>query len=260
MAVQKADKLGEQNKKQLFLMFSEYKDVFSKIPSRIKRYEHEIKLRDYTPFRRSKTYEISTSKRSEAKRQIEKMMTWKVIEPGATEYVPPLVTVLKKDGSMRVCFDARYLNARMCKDHVMPPKLEDLIRLGIGQVMSSLDLTASYWQIPNRKEHQQYTVFLFQNTTYCFKVLPFSLATRIASFIRALTQVLGPEFESFTLTYVDDLLVFSMNVEEHLQHLKAVFEKLRGADLTVKLRKCKFARAEVNFLGHIIFSGGIGPE
>lgn len=256
-ATQKSHNLREKNQTALNNVLAEYQDVFSETPGRIEGYEHEIKLRDYTPFPRN-TYPIPVSKREEAQRQINDMLAWDIIEAGITEYVSPLVTVNKKDGTMRVCLDARFINSRMCKDYVVPQKPEDLLlKLGKGRVLSSLDLTASYWQIPIKKEHQKYTGFLFNNITYYFKVLPFGLVTSVASFIRALMRVLGPEVEAFTLTYVDDLLIFSETEEEHIEHLKIILEKLRNANLTVKLRKSKFARDELEFLGHIISPHGI---
>lgn len=100
-----------------------------------------------------------------------------------TEYVSPLVVVQKKDGSPRICIDARYLNERLVKDHVIPPNpFELLCRFTPGQVMSVLDLFTSYWQIKIRETDQKYTGFSYNGETYVFKVLPFGLVTSSCEF------------------------------------------------------------------------------
>lgn len=173
------------------------------------------------------------------------------------------MTVKKKDKSLRVCLDARFLNSQMCKDHVVPPKPEEfLTKFGKGQILSSLDMTASYWQIPIKPEHRKYTGFSYNNKTYCFKVLPFGLSTSVASFIRTLQNILGVEVEGYSIAYVDDLLIFSNNPMDNLNHLDKIFEKFKNANLTIKLRKPTFACKKVAFLGHIVSGDGVrmNPE
>lgn len=117
------------------------------------------------------------------------MLDQDIILQGRTEYISPLIVVQKQDGNIRVCLDALYLNSRMCKDDVMPAKSEELpAKLGGGKIMSSLDMTASYLQIPIKTEHCEYAGFIFDNWTYYFKVLPFGLTTALASFIRGLIK------------------------------------------------------------------------
>lgn len=88
-----------------------------------------------------------------------------------TEFVSPLLVVKKKDVSVRVCLDARYLNEKMVKDHVNPSNSGKLLfEFKTEQVLSSIDLTSSYWQVRIREDHQKYTGFSFQGKTYVFKV------------------------------------------------------------------------------------------
>lgn len=186
------------------------------------------------------------------------MEEWNIIECRQTEYVSPLVIVRKKDGCIRVCLDARFLNNRMVKDHVNPPNPTDLLfEFTTGQVLSSVDLTASYWQIKILPEHQKYTGFSFDGHTYVFKVLPFGLSTSVGSFIRCLTKILGTETNSFVIPYVDDLLIFSKDFYTHMQHLRVVFQKFREAKITIKLSKSKFVSEKIKFLGHIISDQGV---
>ncbi|XP_023028732.2 retrovirus-related Pol polyprotein from transposon 17.6 [Leptinotarsa decemlineata] len=254
--VAKAELKEDEEKKKLFQLISEYETIFSDQPGRTNGYVHEIVLKDYSPFY-FKSYPVPHAYRSEVNRQLEEMLEWGVIKKSPTEYVNPLVVVRKKGGQLRVCLDARHLNSRMVKDHVMPPNPGELLyEFTEGQCLSSLDLTASYWQIPIYKEHQKYTGFSYNGDTYVFQVLPFGLSTSVASFIRGLGEILG-EVEEFVIPYVDDLLVYSKDFCQHMSHLKIIFERFRRAGITLKLKKCNFIRKEIKFLGHIITSEGI---
>lgn len=102
---------------------------------------------------------------------MKEMIEWGVIEQTQTEYVSPLVVVKKKGGSPWVYLDARYLNQQMVKDHVVPPNPVDLLyEFTPGQCLTTLDLTASYWQIKINPEHRKYTGFSYKGKTYMFNV------------------------------------------------------------------------------------------
>lgn len=255
-----AESLDTKQKQALQELLLNFKQVWSDQPGLTDKYEHEIHLHDYSPFC-VKSYPIPHAFRNEVDRQIKEMIEWGVIAPQQTEYVSPLVTVKKPDGSVRVCLDARHLNARMVKDHVIPGNPNEfLFRFSANQCLSTLDCTASYWQIPIRQQDQKYTGFLYQGLTYVFKVLPFGLSTSVGSFIRGLTKILGEEVNDFVVPYVDDLLVFSSDPDEHLSHLEILFKKFLNAGFTLKLRKCHFAKREVRFLGHILTPRGVSMD
>lgn len=149
----------------------------------------------------------------------------------------------------------------MKMDFVNPPNPSELLlNFKKGQVLSTIDLTASYWQIPIRSDHTKYIGFVFEGESYTFCRLPFGLSTSMASLIRCMNTVLGEEIREFTSIYVDDLLVFSDNVENHLRHLNKVFEKFTAEGITIKLRKCQFVREKVTFLGHMISNKGIAID
>lgn len=255
--VSKAEMFNEEQRDKLLSLLKNYQDVFSDTPGRTKMYEHEIHMRDVTPFYKP-SYPIAFAHREEARRQIRDMVDLGIISRAQTEYISPLTTVTKKDKSIRVCLDARHLNKKMMMDYTRPPLPVDLLLKFKGrQYLSTLDLTSSYWQVPIRERDRKYTGFLFENNTYVFNVLPFGLSTSVASFVKALDQILGPETQDFSFSYVDDLLVFSENADDHFRHLEIIFSKFRTSNITVKLRKSTFARAEVSFLGHIISPKGI---
>lgn len=260
MVAQNAEMFNDEGKAKLNELLNEFQDIFSDEPGLIKCYSHEILLRDYTPFY-LKSYPIPDAYKDDVHDQIQEMLVWGVIEKRQTEFVSPLVVVRKKDGSPRICLDSRFINQRMVKDHVVPPNpSEFLFKFSRGQYLTTIDLSASYWQVPIRSEHQKYTGFSYNNQTFVFKRLPFGYCTAIGSFIRALNVVLGDDVNDFVIPYVDDLLIFSDDCESHLSHLRIIFEKFRRAGVTIKLKKSLFARREVHFLGHIISSSGVRME
>lgn len=259
-AATKAESFDSRYKLKLYELLGRFSEVFSETPGLTHQYEHEIRLRDEQPFFKN-PYPVPMCYRSEARKQINEMVDMGIIEPAQTEFVSPLTIVTKKDKSIRICLDARFLNKRMVKDHIIPPRIEELLgRFSQGLWLSTLDMTSSYYQIPIKREHRKYTGFMFENNSYVFKVLPFGLSTSVASFIRCLDKVLGLEVQGFTLVYVDDILVFSRTADEHLMHLENVFSKFREANLTIKLRKSAFGRKEVMFVGYVVTSEGISID
>lgn len=144
-----AEMFNESEKRKLMEILLRYGDVFSDQPGLVSNYYHEIKLHDETPFR-LRSYPIPHIYKKAVSRQIKEMEEWGVIMKSQTEYISPLVVVKKKDGSPRVCIDARFLNSRMERDHGSPPNpLELLFNFSKGVCLSSLDLAASYWQAPD---------------------------------------------------------------------------------------------------------------
>lgn len=169
-----------------------------------------------------------------------------------------MVTVMKSDGSIRLCMDARRLNKIITPDYERAPAIEDILRKGRrARYISKIDLTSSFWQIPLTQNSKKYTGFLFDNKVYNFKVVPFRLQNSLAALVRTVDLTLGIEIERFTLNYVDDLLCLSESFEEHLQHLEQIFKKFEDGGLTINPWKALFCQEEVKFLGFIFAPSGI---
>lgn len=252
-----AEHFSPQEREDLFKMLCKHQALFSDQPGCMQGYEHGIELHDPSPFN-IRPYPVPHAYRDEVRRQVFEMIEWGVITKCQTEFVSPLVVVRKPDGSIRVCIDARFLNKKMVKDHVVPPNPNEfLFQFSEGQCLSTLDLSASYWQVVVRESDRKYLGFSFDGQTYVFNRLPFGLSTSVGSFIRGLGHVLGEDVRDFVIPYIDDLLIFSENPHDHVKHLDILFGKLLAAGLTVKLRKCAFARKQVKYLGHLLTPFGI---
>ena len=170
--------------------------------------------------------------------------------------------VRKKDGTHRFCIDYRQLNTVTKADTYPQPRIDDLLdQLGQCQFLSTLDLASGYWQIRVSPASREKTAFVTPQGLYEFLVMPFGLTNAPAVFQRLMQRLLmglnpasGPDFVA---VYIDDVLVFSPTVEEHLTHLQAVIERINGAGLKLKPSKCRFVREEVEYLGHLVTPQGL---
>ena len=117
-----------------------------------------------------------------------------------------------------------------------------------------LDLSKGYWQISMTKQAQRYAAFVTPFGTYQPKRMPFGLKNAPFTFCKLIRE-LTSGIHKFVETYFDDIAVFSSFWEDHLIHLKKVFETLKKAGLTVKPTKCQFAKATVKYLGHLVGQG-----
>lgn len=252
--------LSTSEKEQFLSLMLRYKHLFSNTPGRTNKYCHEIKLYDDNPFVR-RTYPIPFSRQKAVEKEINRMLSLGVIKRESTPYISPITVVMKKDDSVRICLDARYLNSKMIADCETPLAPEQILNsLSTIKYMSTIDLVASYWQIPLTANSTQYTGFLFQGKSYTFQVLPFGLKTAVGSFTRAMDNILGPELRDFVLNYIDDLLIASPSFPQHLLHLESLFKRLSEANITINFHKSKFLQSHIKYLGFILSEKGVSTD
>jgi hypothetical protein len=216
-----------QRSSLLAVLFT-HQSVFNELPGRTPKYVHVIKMHDYTPFVK-RAYPIAFSLRPEVEKVIQQMLQLGVMKREASPFASPMMTVFKKkNGTVRICLDARWINQQMVADCEAPRPLEDLFHsLQSIMFMSAIDLRSSYWQIPLSPESTQYTAFLFNGQSYTYQVLPFGLKTAVGSFNRAMDVIFGPEVREFTLNYIDDVLIVLQTFKAHLVHLRRVLQRLQ---------------------------------
>lgn len=162
----------------------------------------------------------------------------------------------------RLCLDARLINKWIIPDRECPMNMEEiLLKFQGAKYLSTINLTAGYWQCRLKKESQAITAFLHRVRNYQFMVLPFGLVNSVAEFQKILDQVLGPEILEFTATYVDDIHITSTTFEEHMCHLRAIFNQFKKHNVTVNIHKSQFLQKKITFLGHVISEGiSMDPE
>ena len=148
----------------------------------------------------------------------------------------------------------------MTKPDVFPsPRINDLLdQLGKSKFYTTLDLASGYWQIKVRANSQEKTAFATHQGLFEFKVMPFGVMNAPAVFQWLMQRVLsGLQFVS---VYLDDIIVYSETLEDHVSHLRIMFERLRTAGLKLNPTKCKFVCDEVEYLGHLITPAGLKPS
>ena len=251
-------------KEELQTLIREYRDVFSlpKDPlGTAVGIEHKIDIENSPPIK-IPPYKIAPHKLDAIRAEINEMIEKKVIVPSKSPYSSPIVMVPKKDGSNRMCIDYRKLNEVTVKDAYPLPRIGQTIDAlqGAG-VFSSLDLASGYWQIPVAPEDRHKTAFCTPDGGLyeCLK-MPFGLTNAPPTFQRYMNDVFKEFLYQFVLIFLDDVLTYSKTPEEHLAHLRKVFQVLRMAGLKLKPKKCNLFQNEVHYLGHVINQKGIQPD
>jgi hypothetical protein len=141
------------------------------------------------------------------------------------------------------------------------PRIEEtLARLEGAAFFSIMDLQSGYWQVPIKESDRAKTAFATADGLYHFKVMPMGLCSAPATFQRMMDVVLSGLKWTTCLVYLDDIIVYSRSFDEHVKGLRLVLDRLRVANLKVKLEKCEFAQPQLKALGHIIDKQGISPD
>ena len=252
-----------EEKDKFFGLLKEYEDCFmteEKSLGQTSIVKHHIHTGNSAPIKQRPRREPLGMKDA-VKEEIEKMMNKGIIEPSTSAWASPIVLVRKKDGSIRFCIDYRKLNDVTSKDAYPLPRIEDnLDALKGAKFFSTLDLASGYWQVEMAPEDKAKTAFCTKYGLFQFNVMPFGLCNAPSTFERLMETVLrGMQWERAVL-YLDDIIIFSENVEEHLERLKEIFQRLKAANLMLKPSKCHFFKQQVEFLGHIVSQRGVSTD
>ncbi|KAJ9514363.1 hypothetical protein QJQ45_012292 [Haematococcus lacustris] len=257
------DAVSHVQRQHLQDLLDEYSDVFQPItglpPERAVGHSIPLQPDGKPPARPS--YRMSKPEQEELRKQITDLLAKGLIEPSSSPYAAPVLFVQKKSGELRMCIDYRQLNKITIRDQYPLPRIDDLFDQLAGKtVFSSLDLQAGYHQIRIPAEDVPKTAFRTPMGHYQFKVLCFGLTNAPATFQRVMNEAFAEVINDCALVYLDDILVMSKDSEEHLVHLRRVFDLLRKNKFYAKLSKCEFMQRTLKFLGHIISAHGISVD
>ena len=197
----------------------------------------------------------------EIKKQIKELPDKGYIRPSSSPWGSPVLLVEKKDGSLRMVVDYRGLNEVTIKNKYPLPMINDLFdRLQGAKVFSKIDLRLGYHQLKIREQDIPKTAFTTRYGLYEYTVMSFGLTNTPAYFMNLMNKVFMEFLDKFVVVFIDDILVYSKNEEEHKEHLCLVLEKLREHQLYTKFSKCESWLKEVGFLGHVISGEGIAVD
>ncbi|GJW02028.1 reverse transcriptase domain-containing protein [Tanacetum coccineum] len=203
-------------------------------------------------------YRLAPSEMKELSEQLKELSDKGFIRPSSSPWGAPVLFVKKKDGSFRMCIDYRELNKLTVKNRYPLPRIDDLFdQLQGSSVYSKIDLRSGYHQLRVREEDIPKTAFRTRYGHYEFQVMPFGLTNAPAVFMDLMNRVCKPYLDKFVIVFIDDILIYSKNKQEHEEHLKQILELLKKEELYAKFSKCEFWIPKVQFLGHVIDSEGI---
>ncbi|GJT40385.1 putative reverse transcriptase domain-containing protein [Tanacetum coccineum] len=203
-------------------------------------------------------YRLAPSEMKELSEQLKELSDKGFIRPSSSPWGAPVLFVKKKDGSFRMCIDYRELNKLTVKNRYPLPRIDDLFdQLQGSYVYSKINLRSGYHQLRVREEDIPKTAFRTRYGHYEFQGMPVGLTNAPAVFMDLMNRVCKPYLDKFVIVFINDILIYSKNKQEHVEHLKLILELLKKEELYVKFSKCEFWIPKVQFLGHVIYSQGI---
>ncbi|GJR13783.1 putative reverse transcriptase domain-containing protein [Tanacetum coccineum] len=195
-------------------------------------------------------YRLAPSEMKELSGQLQELSDKGFIRPSSSPWEAPVLFVKKKDESFRMCIDYRELNKLTVKNRYPLPRIDDLFdQLQGSSVYSKIDLRSGYHQLRVREEDIPKTAFRTRYVHYEFQVMPFGLTNAPAVFMDLMNRVCKPYLDKFVIVFIDDILIYSKNKQEHEEHLKLILELLKKEELYTKFSKCEFWIPKVQFLG-----------
>lgn len=227
--------------------------------------KHKIRTVDEEPVY-CKSYRYPYHLKTEIQNQIQKLLDNKIIRPSISPYSSPVWIVPKKlDASgkrkWRLVIDYRKLNEKTVEDKYPLPRIDEILdNLGKCVYFTTLDLAQGFHQIEMAEESIEKTAFSVNNGHYEYVRMPFGLKNAPSTFQRVMDNILREYLYKFCFVYMDDVVIFSKSLHDHLIHIKQIFSKFREFNLKVQLDKSEFLCKEVAFLGHIITPEGIKPN
>jgi hypothetical protein len=180
-------------------------------------------------------YRMGADELEELKKQLKELQDKGFIRPSSSPWGAPMIFVDKKDGTQRMCVDYRSLNEVTIKNKCPLSRIDDLFdQLRGACVFSKMDLRSGYHQLKIRRSNIPKMAFTTRYGLYEYTIMSFGLTNAPAYFMYLMNKVFMEYLDKFVVVFIDDILVFSKNEEEHVEHLRLVLQKLREHKLYAK--------------------------
>ena len=248
-------------KEQVKELVREYSDVFSSPEvafGKTSLIEFEIHLEPGSKPVKAKLRPTNPKQRADLKEQLDKWKAEDVVEECESPWASALVPVLKKDGSTRWAVDYRPLNKMTIKDSYPLPSInENLEKLQGSQIFSTLDAAGAYHCIPVEEKARPMLAFVTPFGVHTFKRMPFGASNSGPCYARFMEMLVSKLRSPWTLCYLDDLMVHTMDTKLHLKELRKVFQMHREAGIRLKAKKTDLFEVQADYLGYKITQQGV---
>ena len=246
-------------------ILQDFEDVFPKdLPVGLppaREVDHRIELIPGAEPPHRAPYRMSPQGLDELKKQLKDLTEKGYIRPSVSPFGAPVLFVPKKDGGVRMCVDYRALNKVTVHNRYPLPRIDELLdRLQGSSYFTKIDLRSGYYQIRMHPESVQKTAFRTRYGHFEFLVLPFGLTNAPATFMHLMHQIFREHLDQFIVIFLDDILIYSKNLQDHSDHVRRTLQILREHRLYAKVSKCEFFKQEVEYLGHVVTAAGIHPD
>lgn len=233
------------------------KGILSKTPL----IKHTIDTGHALPIKQTQ-YIISPYVQKEVHAEIDRLLAIGAIFRCSSAWNNPMIVVRKPTGKVRLCLDARKLNAVTAKDAYPQPQINRILAQLTGtRVLSSIDFSDAYHQVELEEESKLKTAFSISGKGFfAYSRMPFGLCNSGATQCRLVDRVLGCDLEPHVFVYMDDVIIATNTEKHHFELLRIVAERLSAAGLTISAEKSRFCMRRLKYLGHIIGDGKIAPD
>jgi hypothetical protein len=244
-------------------LIDQYADIFSEpsgIPP-VRSHTHTIPLLPGVQPFRLRPYRYTPSQKDEIEKQVTHLLKTNMIKESSSPFASPALLVKKKSGEWRLCVDYRRLNAYTVKNKYPLPVIEELFEeLFEAKWFTTLDLRSGFHKIMVHEDDQYKTAFQTHHGHFEYKVMPYGLTGAPATFQFVMNHILAPLLRKCVVVFIDDILIYSKSFDEHVQHVKMVFQLLQEHHFKVRLSKCTFAQQQLHYLGHFLSAKGVSTD
>ncbi|CAI7877767.1 unnamed protein product [Closterium sp. NIES-53] len=221
-------------------------------------HDHRIELEPGAQPTVQRQFRLTQPELHELRKQLDYLLEKKFIRPSSSPFAAPILFTPKKDGGFRVCIDYRALNRVTVKSRYPIPCADELIdQLRTARVFLKIDLPGGYLQIRVEPSDCAKTAFRTRYGSFEYTVMPFGLTNAPATFQMTMNEAFRPLLDTCVIIYLDDILVYSRDKQQHLVDLEEVFTILDKQRLLTKGSKCEFFQDRLEFLGHVISEAGV---
>lgn len=227
---------------------------------------HKIRVTDRNNPLYIRQYRVPFAQRETITKEVKKLLDNEIIQPSNSPWNFPLLLVKKKQDASKeqkycVVIDYRMLNRRTIPDTYPLPNICDILdRLGRAVYWTTIDLKSGFYQLGLDPEDRELTAFSTPEGKYEFKRLPMGLINSPAGFMRTMNNILSGLTDLLCFVYLDDIVVWGINLQDHNHNLDVVFKRLSDNGVKLEPDKCEFLKREIQYLGHIISQKGVQPD